>query len=141
MTTTRTSIKGDPSPGAKAIATQRRAEGRNEQTGEPLTTKATHTPGPWKAWSNGTVTGGYATCGTLVCTLPTEQWAMSQAAQADGTDVAEWLGRCHDESRANARLIAAAPSLLAVLKEIEDHGTDDWDARMRTIKAAIASAT
>ena len=39
-----------------------------------------------------------------------------------------------------ARLIAAAPELLAVCEEIAEHETDDWEARMVTLRAAIAKA-
>jgi glyoxylase-like metal-dependent hydrolase (beta-lactamase superfamily II) len=39
-----------------------------------------------------------------------------------------------------AMLFDAAPDLLAACEEIVEHGTDDWDARMRTIRAAIARA-
>lgn len=45
------------------------------------------------------------------------------------------------EGKANAALIAAAPDLLAVLQEIDEHGTDDWQARLKTVRAAIAAAT
>ncbi len=34
----------------------------------------------------------------------------------------------------------AAGDLLAACEEIAEHGTDDWDARMKTVLAAIAKA-
>lgn len=34
----------------------------------------------------------------------------------------------------------AVPGLLAVCREIAEHGTDDWAARMQTLRAAIARA-
>lgn len=37
-------------------------------------------------------------------------------------------------------LLKAAPDLLAVCEEIAEHGTDDWEARMHTLRAAIAKA-
>lgn len=37
-------------------------------------------------------------------------------------------------------LIAAAPDLYVVCKEIEEHGTDDWEARMKTLRAALRKA-
>lgn len=94
---------------------------------------AKHTPGPWQAWNthgshimkNWRVGSRGVTPGivTPVCTL-------------DGAGVVD----SSDEEVANARLIAAAPALLAVCQEIAEHGTDDWDARMRTLRAAIALA-
>lgn len=35
----------------------------------------------------------------------------------------------------------AAPDLLAVCQEIIEHETDDWEARMQTLRAAVAKAT
>ena len=60
-----------------------------------------------------------------------------------GSIVADVYGNADDGSDAEsmARLFAASPSLLAVCQEIAEHGTDDWEARMRTLHAAIALAT
>lgn len=41
---------------------------------------------------------------------------------------------------ATAKAMAAAPDLLAVCQEINEHGTDDWEARMKTLRAALAEA-
>lgn len=38
------------------------------------------------------------------------------------------------------RAVNEHAEMLAVLLEITEHGTDDWDARMKTVRAAIAKA-
>ena len=46
-----------------------------------------------------------------------------------------------DENAANARLIAAAPEMLAALKMVLQHGRiDDSESRMAQVAAAIAKA-
>lgn len=45
-----------------------------------------------------------------------------------------------DEGGCNAAKFAAVDHLLAVCQEIAEHGTDDWDARMLTLRTAIAKA-
>lgn len=41
---------------------------------------------------------------------------------------------------ATAKLISATVDMYSVLKEILDHGTDDWEARIKTIRAAVDKA-
>ena len=81
------------------------------------TPRVGHTPGPWQI-----------KCGAIVG---------KSGVNVAGASIAP----PYDEFAANARLIAAAPDLLAVCMEILEHGTDDWDARMKTLRAAIARAT
>ena len=59
-----------------------------------------------------------------------------------GQIIADVYGNADDgrDAESIARLFAASPSLLAVCQEIAEHGTDDWDARMRTLRAAVALA-
>ncbi len=64
-----------------------------------------HTPGPWVSAPQRT--------NTLI-------------VAANGTRVAESYGVTDEEPRANARLIAAAPELLAALKEIL--GAETWES-------------
>lgn len=54
----------------------------------------------------------------------------------------EWEdgSRSYVPNKKTALALAAAPDLLAVCQEIAEHGTDDWDARMKTLRAAIAKA-
>ena len=84
-----------------------------------------HTPGPW----------------TVICDSPIvriHEWTQAIDATKSGKDFAE--------DRANARLIAAAPDLLAALRIIADTPTDATRvpqeiARVRRIaRAAIAKA-
>lgn len=98
--------------------------------------KAQHTPGPWsfssKGGSNGTVLSG--------------DFVIARCQRIDGD---EWK----QQSRANARLIAAAPELLEALNELlarseNFHAANvafkDFDAArcaMEKARAAIAKAT
>lgn len=71
-------------------------------TNEP---KATHTPGPWKwYWRE---EDGKANCGVFWEKLPGHAYAVARAPQYEKW--AQW--------EANARLIAAAPDLLALAKQ------------------------
>lgn len=85
-----------------------------------------HTPGPWRIFDDRT---------------DDHQFTIAQRRSGPIT-----LGVvCHvrdiaDAAPANAALIAAAPDLLAVCLEIQEHHTDDWDARMKTLDAAISKA-
>ena len=91
----------------------------------------THTPGPWA--------GPYRHVDGQDCILsPSETASDVVVAWLD-----RWTGPHADEQAANARLIAAAPDLLAALKRATallarypDH-TDAW----RDCRAAIARAT
>ena len=66
-----------------------------------------HTPGPWSQ-------GGLKT--------KDKHWMRSVNAGYDGV---AWCGAGDDATaHANARLIAAAPELLAILREVVEHGSD-----------------
>jgi hypothetical protein len=72
------------------------------------TQPATHTPGPWhigqsREWDDGELH---------------EQLAVYSAEGVKTAKVETWLKHCREESEANARLIAAAPELLAALKAL-----------------------
>lgn len=94
-----------------------------------------HTPGPW-------VIGPYGVSGGI---------GIDAADPADGKkfEVCEvWgvdLNTEHDErSRANAKLIAAAPNLLEALQDLVTELGDDWNMLHNYLdraRAAIAKAT
>lgn len=73
-----------------------------------------HTPGPWavgfdaNGWEDGDINVIADKCG-LVCSIP---------RQLNGLYHSPGVGRTHDNQEANARLIAAAPELLAALQEL-----------------------
>ena len=88
-----------------------------------------HTPGPWRV-------NGY---GEIVCGEGNDELRIA--------DVAPWDPRKHrEEMSANGRLLAAAPEMLAALKNLEnDHPDDPWFRSMpRTawnmVQSAIAKA-
>jgi hypothetical protein len=89
----------------------------------------THTPGPWKTIGETMIYGPDDYC---VAVTRSDHWASCR-------DI--------DECLANARLIAAAPDLLAALElaqtQIVNHcdvGVDEWIACTKAISAAIARA-
>jgi hypothetical protein len=88
-----------------------------------------HTPGPWQVnhWDK-----------TQVCDADGEVRGCAPIAYCEGSMA---------ERKANARLIAAAPELLAALQKLLSHGTFDdypntaeWHA-VREARTAITSAT
>lgn len=105
----------------------------------------THTPGPWvlidadsetphivaeqgKKWNNPTV-----------CTF------YDDVTPEDSVTIGAWYEQ-HDNFKANARLIAAAPDLLAVLLELQESAQywSEYDVPLGIvdrINAAIAKAT
>lgn len=88
----------------------------------------THTPLPW----------------TAIESQDSGLWYIETVAE-EPILLASMIGSLPNaENEANARLIVRAvnshPALLAVCKEIAEHGTDDWDARMITLHAAITLA-
>jgi len=110
-----------------------------------------HTPGPWEVQELTHARGelwlqiGYSGCGPIVrmnCTA--EPMAPGVIAES------KYMATSQETQRANARLIAAAPELLAVCKQIfkeakniESDGYMDDDARpvYEALRAAIAKAT
>lgn len=84
-----------------------------------------HTPGPWKVDAMGNVWSA----DTKVCEM-SEHPVMASGCYREKTD---------DEHRANARLIAAAPDLLAALERIADETAATWVCDVA--RAAIAKAT
>lgn len=80
---------------------------------ESVSRKAAHTPGPWTAKANGykgwEFKGGYL--GLIVGADGFEVFAGPASFHA-------LRGRTPKEAEANARLIAAAPEMLAALKDI-----------------------
>lgn len=84
--------------------------------------KTTHTPGPWTV--NGREIDGPADSGVIVARLP--EWGIL----ADNPDPAP----------ANARLITAAPEMLAALQLVLDRATMPAFIRDQ-VKATIARAT
>lgn len=93
------------------------------------TTQTAHTPGPWTIERPFGEPGVYIQCPTS---------ALVAKCYEPDPNTFNVDRRCSID--ANARLIAAAPALAAVCLEIREHGTDDWDARMKTLRAALAAA-
>lgn len=97
----------------------------------------THTPGPWTI-GNPIFSGPYY----IMVGGHTE---IARVSDAPATS-SDYYIKNHDEREANARLIAAAPDLLAALqdfvwrgKDMEAMGIDSGD--MAKARAAIAKAT
>jgi hypothetical protein len=89
-----------------------------------------HTPGPWSTSGDGLVYGPPTTDdeATLICDTAGE----------------EWMGP-NSEEKANARLIAAAPTLAAALRwaldQIEDDLDPDHQATLAAARTVLAEAT
>ncbi len=114
-----------------------RPDGPTEQAPD-TTTKSAHTPGPWEFTSGPHDDPDFEDCDFLIA----EQ-------RARGEVVATALTVATGSSEANARLIAAAPELLAALKAaaqfIEpeiDRGpvVNGWQNTIDMVHAAIAKA-
>ena len=91
---------------------------------------AAHTPGPWRIGDAGAAIFGPKTQSVSPPTV------VSSMGKAGGDTTA---------ARANARLIAAAPDMLAALRDLlagmEQHGAEKWmPHRMERARAAIAKA-
>ena len=92
--------------------------------------KATHTPGPWKAVD------------AFVENNP-NRWMVARGGWG-GPNIAD----CGPGAEADARLIAAAPELLATLRELVEWVTDNrggdlpiTDPAIKQARAAITKAT
>jgi hypothetical protein len=87
-----------------------------------------HTPGPWQAFHHSAGIG------------VTAKGKYADVAHCSGFD----SKRTRDEELANAALIAAAPDLLALLKEVSEetrHPDYDWSVDLaQRVSAAIAKA-
>ena len=101
--------------------------------------EAKHTPGPWVHEGRGGATGRF--CITTDHDNPAFGREMHLAC------VSKPRGMTDATHRANARLIAAAPELLAQMRNVEDvasknaeHGSADWAFVRDTARAAIAKA-
>lgn len=105
--------------------------------------RATHTPGPWKYDGSSDP-------------LPHDKCCSAERIAAGGVTIAE-VATCEDdtcpgvsEGWANARLIAAAPELLAACRELLEWTRDEYQSEVnedalgpvwRAARAAIAKAT
>ena len=103
---------------------------------------ATHTPGPWELACDGCAIVG-ANGGTQIVETGKAYWSNLAAAAAQGSTLAQ---KHLPEVEANARLIAAAPELLAMLERLVpampdlgdiDLGEDD-NALLDEARALIA---
>jgi hypothetical protein len=96
--------------------------------------KAKHTPGPWHTTGDG-----------LVYAEPSFD-DIEAPFICDATDDSQWRSP-NDEERANARLISAAPELLAALQALEwavsgvDYIETEYADQVAQARAAIARAT
>jgi hypothetical protein len=110
----------------------------NTQNETTQTTAAAHTPGPWITETN--------EAGTIVSVLPSSNEGFEVAAVKLYTiRLGVKNTPDNDERRANARLIAAAPELLAVAREVLAHlpcpqSRADVELEKR-LEAVIAKAT
>lgn len=86
-----------------------------------------HTPGPWEVFHHSIGTG----------VTSTKAFDVSDVAHCSGFN----SRRTRDEELANARLIAAAPELLEVLKEIMSWEENEQMRWAQKARAAIAKAT
>ena len=124
----------------------------------PRTALAAHTPGPWKVCGG---QNGKCNCGIMwsipgdfpICTVAggsTFPTAVAHKHMADAPDMI-YQTITDAERDANARLIAAAPDMLAALSDIDDaikhhikYDADRWptfsEARDR-VRSAISRAT
>lgn len=75
-------------------------------------TKSKHTPGPWEREAQ-------------AIRIQTMGWPINDPR--DGSRLAVVLGEKSEELRANARLIAAAPDLLAALRKLIDVTPVEYD--------------
>lgn len=98
------------------------------------TTRATHTPGPWRIARTSDGREVIAEDAGQILTIAYAQAYLHKASP-------------DDEARANARLIAAAPALLkaceAIITDLERFVSRQGpgpDARLAALKAAIAQA-
>lgn len=95
---------------------------------------AGHTPGPWKADENGIVVGG-KDCRTSICDAYVNAWrdcnALSGANESFNRSP-DYYESGRVTAEANARLIAAAPSLLAENKRLRE--ACDYALNMLIIK-------
>ena len=91
-------------------------------------TNPTHTPGPWKFGKELTARSG--------------EWLVSFDAGSKGRGIAIAETRAGSgNEEANARLIAAAPELLAACRLVEQAQRDgDYMTAFRAVSAAIAKA-
>ena len=99
-----------------------------QEQGANMIDKAKHTPGPWDNRSR----------------------VLTVRHTASGDCIADIGGRCFNEDRANARLIAAAPDMLAALQGVmsywhlisADQDEDvTIDQRLPAVREAIRKAT
>lgn len=96
-----------------------------------------HTPGPWRV----------ATVGeSQIHNTPVNGETPNLIATTEYYPSIEGLGQGHETQKANARLIAAAPELLAELRSIVLHcgaggAIRDQNGRLAKARAAIAKAT
>ena len=106
-----------------------RPSGETLKTLEIIVTK--HTPGPWKIFEGW---GADRNRPVIVDSIP----------DVDG----KFVGNCicyaastNPDIEANAKMIAAAPKMLAALKMVLQHGRiDDSESRMSQVAAAITKA-
>ena len=112
---------------------------------------STHTPGPW--WTENLYYESHPsnTRTDILAAAKSDKHSGTKVAEASfSPEVSDYHVDNRKEAEANARLIAAAPCLLAALKaiaDLEDTESNEWDAVERLIpemcnlaRAAIAKA-
>ncbi len=106
-----------------------------------------HTPGPWEAWEvydevdqrqRLTIA---VPCRCVVCRDSLRLGGVGVHGGTHITALYEWGGGIDEEVRANARLIAAAPDLLAACEAAAEHFRDTDAPLGEMLRAAIARAT
>ena len=99
--------------------------------------KAAHTPGPWEQWvGHATILAGPA-AKNEIGQLSGFRRPICEIVDAEGEEPFDGL---EEEEEANARLIAAAPEMLAALHEARDVLEDSYGACIQAVDAAIAKA-
>lgn len=108
--------------------------------------EAKHTPGPWEHWAQG---GNFSVTGPAAAAAMVATRAMRESGYGHFVECASSfrespaiaLGDTKERAEANARLIAAAPELLAILSAIIDLNPQLPMGYREEAEAAIAKAT
>lgn len=110
--------------------------GEHSNAPAPLATDpASHTPGPWVAAAGPSSIVGWPVVGPRGRAVATVHYLRGDTPEGK---------RVNAEAGANACLVAAAPDLLEVLRDVVQYGGgmeyDDWRGLIKRAESAIAKA-